>query len=169
MKKQYTAKAVANRFIELSRHHNCNDMTPMKLQRLVYFTYGWSLVVFKKGLIAENIQAWQYGPVIQSIYHEFKIFGNDLVERKAKEIFFDENNILSISIPEIDLDDKETNDLINRIWEVYAIFTPIQLSNLAHEPGTPWDQVRQKCGGEPMGISMQNKLIRSYFASFLNN
>ncbi len=169
MAKQYLAKAVANKFIDIAQEKNCTDLSPMKLQKLIYFAHGWALVVFGGGgLIEEDIQAWPYGPVIQSIYHEFKIFGNERIGKKAEEAFYGGGYALGFSEPEIDPDDQEANNLINRIWEVYGSFTPIQLSNMTHDPGTPWDQIlKQHDGNLPRDLPISNELICSYFTSLV--
>ncbi|WP_366513810.1 type II toxin-antitoxin system antitoxin SocA domain-containing protein [Planktotalea sp.] len=44
----------------------------MKLQKLVYIAYGWHLALSGKKLFTEEIEAWKHGPVVPSLYHEFK-------------------------------------------------------------------------------------------------
>ena len=39
-----------------------------------------------------------------------------------------------------DQEDKQTEELVRKIWDVYGKFTGPQLSNLTHMPGTPWDE-----------------------------
>ena len=34
------------------------------------------LQTHNKPLIAENVVKWQYGPVVKSVYHQFKILGS---------------------------------------------------------------------------------------------
>jgi len=45
----------------------------MKLQKLVYYAHGWHLALNNEPLIDEQVECWQYGPVISSLFHEFKI------------------------------------------------------------------------------------------------
>jgi len=70
-----SALAVANYFIKKGIDTK-KSVSPMKLQKLVYFAHGWRLALYNSPLIDEAIQAWQYGPVIPGIYHEFKHYGN---------------------------------------------------------------------------------------------
>jgi uncharacterized phage-associated protein len=72
--------AIANYFIELAKF-----ITPMKLQKLVYFAHGWCLALADKPLINEKIEAWQYGPVVSSLYREFKKYGNEGITSPAVE------------------------------------------------------------------------------------
>src|SRR5262245_29920187 len=70
----YSALAVANYFLDLAKAKGL-ALDPMKLQKMIFFAHGWSLALYDEKLIDEPIQAWQYGPVVQSVYHEFKSFG----------------------------------------------------------------------------------------------
>src|SRR5215510_7158653 len=63
----YDSKAAANWFLDLGQ-----PLTPMKLQKLVYFAHGWSLALTGVPLIKDAVEAWRYGPVIPALYHEFK-------------------------------------------------------------------------------------------------
>lgn len=49
-------------------------MSLLKLIKLVYLAYGWSIALDYR-LFDEPIVAWKHGPVIRSLYHEFKHFG----------------------------------------------------------------------------------------------
>ena len=69
-----TALEIANYFIEKSLDSGV-DLTPMKLNKLVYIAHGWYLGLSDRPLIGEAAQAWKYGPVIPSIYHRFKAYG----------------------------------------------------------------------------------------------
>ena len=136
----YSAKAVANFFIE---HDKKKRISPMKLQKLVYISHGWYLALYDEYLIDdEYAEAWQYGPVYPSLYHEFKHFGWKPVTTLATDI--DED--FDISPPEIDPDDERTIRLLRRIWKVYGGYTGKQLSSMTHSPGTPWHKAYEKDG-----------------------
>lgn len=51
-------------------------VSPLKLQKLVYFTYVRTLIKNKKRLFDEKIQAWPNGPVVPSLYHALKKYGS---------------------------------------------------------------------------------------------
>lgn len=44
----------------------------LKLQKLVFYSQAISLVINKKPLFQDSIQAWDYGPVIPSLYKKYK-------------------------------------------------------------------------------------------------
>lgn len=47
-------------------------ITPLKLQKLLYYIQGMSLRIFDKPAFLNDILAWQYGPVIKEIYQKYK-------------------------------------------------------------------------------------------------
>ena len=51
------------------------DTTPMHVLKLTYLCHGWMLGIYDHALINEPVEAWQYGPVVPSLYHKYKKFG----------------------------------------------------------------------------------------------
>ena len=90
----FSAKAVANVFLELADAAK-QTLTPMKLQKLVYYAHGWYLGLTGRPLLDELIQAWSFGPVVRSLYNEFKEFGADPITHKATTI----ERIKGLNIP----------------------------------------------------------------------
>lgn len=58
----YSAIAVANSIIKVAKNKGVNDLTPMKIQKLMYFAQFFYLKYFKKILIDDNFVRWKYGP-----------------------------------------------------------------------------------------------------------
>lgn len=167
MSAPYSSKAVANKFIDIAARTG-EKLTPMQIQKLVYFAQGWYLANFRQELIEEDIQAWKFGPVIPVLYHEFKSYGNDQVYGKATEYDFVDSGGLYEITPEIDLSDSNTSNVIEGVWGVYGKYSGIQLSNMTHEQGTPWDVVIQQGGGAMSeNKNIPNTLIQSYFEELM--
>lgn len=140
----YPAKAVANEFLKLAEAGG-NPISPMKLLKLVYFAHGWYLAITDQPLIEERVEAWQYGPVIPVLYHEFKRFGNDSITERAtdapryvggKSI----SDIPYINASACDPSASEVKTLIEKVWKTYGSQTAGQLSSATHQAGTPWAQ-----------------------------
>jgi uncharacterized phage-associated protein len=56
-----------------------DPMTHMKLQKLVYYAQGFSLVVTDEPLFRASIEAWEHGPVCPALYRAFSKFkGNPI-------------------------------------------------------------------------------------------
>jgi uncharacterized phage-associated protein len=170
-KPPYDAKAIANFFLGLAEPENV-ALTPMKLQKLVYYAHGWHLGLTGLPLLNEAIQAWNFGPVIMSLYKEFADFGADPITRKAMEMerapgtsLLDDLNLHEPSIDDYESENTEfVKNLLKRVWRVYGGFTSVQLSNLTHAPGTPWDQINKKYNGNiPKYATIPDELIRQHF------
>lgn len=157
----FTTKAVANRFLHAVWREK-TSVSQMKLQKLVYLAHGWHLGLYHKPLLNEPIEAWNFGPVVRSLYREFANFGQDAITRFATE-FCD----LGLIVPMLDdvFEDEgveHVTKLIERIWEVYGEFTAIQLSNMTHEKGSPWDQCyKRNKGRRPVIIG--DPIIQKYY------
>ena len=80
----HSAKHVANHF--LSNFLRCG-ITSLKIQKLVYISHGWNYAFRDDHLIDDElVEAWLYGPVFPSLYHEFKYRGELPVISLAKEL-----------------------------------------------------------------------------------
>jgi uncharacterized phage-associated protein len=52
----------------------------LKLQKLLYYSQGTHLVLNDgKPLFPENVEAWDYGPVVPEVYREYRSFGFDII------------------------------------------------------------------------------------------
>ena len=135
----YTATHVAYFFITRAQDEKV-ALTQMQLMKLVYIGYGWVLAVLDRKLFDEPVEAWQHGPVIESLYHTFKHFGASPITTIGTEFDLDE---LDVKTPQIDHEDKDARVVLEKVWEVYKHFTANALRSKTHEGGTPWSEVYQ--------------------------
>lgn len=162
-----TAKAVANFFLGVGRTRKA-EISPLKIQKLVYVSHGWHLALGDEPLVSdEYVEAWQYGPVFPSVYHEFKHYGRSAILRDGTEFEFDATtNEFHVVTPHVDAGDANAHALLDRIWEVYGGFSGLQLSAMTHAPGTPWAITRKKHQGM-RNIHIQNDLIRQHYREMM--
>ncbi|MEO0637649.1 MAG: type II toxin-antitoxin system antitoxin SocA domain-containing protein [Pseudomonadota bacterium] len=113
-------------------------ISQLKLMKLVYIAYGWHLALNEIRLYDEPIYAWEHGPVVRSIYDEFKNFGKRPITRRATEVDWDTFELMEPRVPE---DDAETRWVLDRVWATYKDFRAWTLRNKTHEAGGPWDKV----------------------------
>ncbi len=132
---KYLPAHIANFFLWKAEEEGVEDMTPMKLIKLVYFSYAWYLAIFNKKIFDEKIEAWRYGPVIPSIYHEFKRFGNSPIKQFAINF---EPETGETSYPIIDQNDTEILQVAQTIWNFYKDKSGDQLSQITHQEHSPW-------------------------------
>ena len=167
----YDPLAVANYFLEHA-WENGDQLSNMKLQKLVYYAHGWHLALTEQPLIDRRIEAWPWGPVVPAIYHEFKFYGNEPIlglAPDALEDADDDGEIPPCVIPEDSEGKPYAIRLLNRIYEVYGGYTPSQLSNMTHAEGTPWEQISKQYGGQiPKRTVIEDEAIREYFKTHLN-
>ena len=141
---KYTSAHVANYILKTFFKENI-EITPIKLQKLLYICYGWNLAFSNKKLFDEPIQAWKWGPVVPSIYYYY---------RKMKEVpnnyyvgVFDEEKFDYSSlemVPIIPEDDEETTDVLKLVLSNYKNKSAFDLVSITHEKESPWDKVYNK-------------------------
>jgi uncharacterized phage-associated protein len=169
----YRPDAIANFFIT-EYDPVASGLTPMKLQKLVYFAHGWYLALKDEPLIADGIQAWQYGPVIVKLYHKLKehqnspvtepIVEHDLVRENGKPAHPLRIATIVHSLDDLPSEKPFVTVLLQRIWNIYGQHDAIQLSKMTHEEGSPWDQTLKKFGGRlPQNAQIPNEIIRDFF------
>jgi uncharacterized phage-associated protein len=133
----YTPSHIANYILWKAKEDGVKDITPMKLLKLVYFSYAWYLATYDKPLFSEKVEAWQYGPVIPSLYHEFKRFGSCPVTSYSAAYSEDQKTIY----PLINRNDDNTCNVIDAVWNCYKDRGANQLSTITHEHDSPWAKV----------------------------
>ncbi len=99
-------------------------LTPMQLIKLVYLSHGWTLGLYGRPLIKQDVEAWKYGPVIPELYQAIKQYRSSPV----REIICIEETIDEIFV-----------DVIEQVYKIYGSFTGIELSMLTHEKDSPWE------------------------------
>ncbi len=118
MSTSYSAKDIANYFLWKAHQENQELLSNMKLQKLMYYSQGLNLALNHTPLFKEEIEAWTYGPVVSSLYHEYKCY-------EASGIPADPNfDPLSI--------DDDTKDFLDEIYSVFGQFSAIRLMDVAH-------------------------------------
>ena len=151
----YDSRRVANFFLDKS------PLTQMKLHKLLFYAHGWHLGFKSKPLLDEVLEAWTYGPVVPSIYSEFRGFGSRLIDIPAYWVNPETGHFEPV--PPIESDEGYAGRLLERVWEVYREFTALQLSAMTHRPDSPWSKAREGYSGVVRYPEIQNKLIKKYF------
>lgn len=105
-------------------------ITPMKLQKLIYFAYRDYLQKTGQRAFNDSIQTWKYGPVVQSIYDEFKSFGANPITRFARDA---QDKVYVVVEPAL-------KDCIDQVWNRYKCYSGIDLSKMTHKDGTAWSK-----------------------------
>ena len=74
--KIYAARDIANYLLSRADAED-NDISNMKLQKLCYYAQAYCTSMRGAPLFGESLQAWDHGPVVEQLYHEYKKYGRD--------------------------------------------------------------------------------------------
>lgn len=130
----YSAIKLANEMIEIAKQDG-RQLTPLQLIKLVYISHGWGFV-FRNGepLLNEPVQAWQYGPVVPSLYHAVRNYRSAPIT----------GLVPGDSDPQA-LDD-HAKELLKVVYNRYRHLSGTQLSALTHMEDTPWSKAWNERG-----------------------
>lgn len=131
----YNPIYVANNFIKRSFETGC-PITPMKLQKLLYFFYRDYMQKTDRPAFSERFMVWQYGPVLGSIYHEFKRFGGGNIVSYG----FDCGKVYIVE----ETPGTDFTNILNKIWSETYNIDAISLSKLTHDVNGAWNKAFQK-------------------------
>lgn len=148
----YSVFDVANYFLAIEKNKLQEQITHLKLQKLVYYAQGASLAFYKRRLFSEEIQAWLHGPVCPKLYECFKhtkelpnLIGN---EREKALILIRQDN--------------DSNHVLTGVWKAFGNYSGSRLENMTHQE-TPWlEAIRHGRNTVITPESMYN-----YFVQFL--
>lgn len=132
--KTVSAATVGRELVALAKAED-RQLTPLEVMKLVYISHGWHLGYLSQSLLTEEVEAWQYGPVVPDLYQKLKQY-------RASPV---------LAIPEDASDftdklDSNQKALIKSVYNSYKHLRGIQLSSLTHQPGTPWSVTWEKHG-----------------------
>jgi uncharacterized phage-associated protein len=112
-------------------------ITPLKMQKLVYYAYAWTLAIEHTRLFQDKFQAWPNGPVIPDLYQQLKRYG-------ASPIAIDFAGVGNESVQK-QLMDKipvAVRDVLDEVYETYMPLTAFELVSLTHNE-LPWKNARK--------------------------
>ncbi len=140
----YSAEDVARYVIDYSWSKHV-PVSNLRLQKILYFVQAEFLVEKDRPCFDDVICAWTFGPVVPSVYYEYKVFG-------------------SASIPADGIDRKDycfnssDRELINGIVDECNNYSTAQLVEITHHQ-RPWITAVDN----PVDSVIYPKNIREYF------
>ena len=128
----YAPTLIANNILNRAFAEKCR-ISPMKLQKILYFVAAEYQKETKRSLFSEWFETWQYGPVLRSVYNEFRPFGRDYITRFAKDA---ENNSRMIN----ESADPALQRALESVWATTKERSAIELSRITHFENSAWDK-----------------------------
>lgn len=121
----YKVQDIANFFLRAIDRNSGSSITPLKLQKLLYFAQGHYLAKYDKPLFEEDFEAWVHGPVIPEIYQKYKEFTFENIPEP--ENYFE-------NAPDFN---EEIMNFMAFILEKYSIYDGKYLEKMTHQE-EPW-------------------------------
>lgn len=101
------------------------SISNLKLQKLLYFVQAQFLVKYGRPAFDEDIEAWDFGPVVPEAYHYFKMWGSsEIPSMIAKGV----EKVIHL----------EHQNTMDEILEQCAPFSATYLVELTHNQ-SPWE------------------------------
>lgn len=117
----------------------------LKLQKLLYYVYAEFLQKKGKRLFYEDIVAFKYGPVVEDVFHKYRVHGSAKIGYKEDETFIlkAEDVALTPSFMKIASSEHglDAIEVIADILEKYKDASAGELVDKTHRAGGPWDTV----------------------------
>lgn len=145
----YNALSVAHYIIGY-----CNErgrgISNLKLQKLLYFVQAEFLVSSPGNTpcFKDRIEAWDFGPVVPNVYHQYKLFGSSIIPARM-------NDALAAYYEDIAFEDQL---LIDAIVDDVSKYTASQLVQITHNQA-PWKNAYRR----GLNNEITNKAILDYF------
>lgn len=136
---------VAEFFIQIANQSEDDQITNLKLNKLLYYAQGVHLARTGVPLFSEQISAWPLGPVVPSIYHRYKCCGKNPISM-SDEVF----DCSSFSEDEL--------DAMLDVMREFGQYTGAKLVSLTHMQDTPWS-VAHLAGK----TTIESDAIRAFF------
>ena len=121
--------------IDISSFFIKKGVTPLKLQKLLYYSQVWFFVKNDNALFDDKIQAWIYGPVVYDVWAEFRFMKRSSIipNNRAKNLNLEKSII----------------DHLEEVWRSYGHLSGSDLVDLTHND-LPWKKSRKGLlGNEP--------------------
>lgn len=129
----------------------CRDITPLSLQKALYYVQGFNYAFFGRFLFKEDCEAWIHGPVYRDIYRRYSSYCYDPID--------------SIDEPDISIMSAEEKVLLDSVVKHICCYSGKTLESFTHIE-TPWISTR---GNLPAEAStdrvIPKQIIGEYFSS----
>lgn len=115
----------------------------LQLQKILYFIQVAFLQKKDRPAFEENVEAWQFGPVVPGVYYNFSGYGG-----------------MKIPVSEGEYTDVACEDEIDEICKDSISKKPWELVEISHEKGKPWDRIYKN--GEGLRDIIDQDTIKKY-------
>ena len=156
----YDARSIANFVLDRAASQSIG-ISNLHIHKILYFAHGSFLLQRNRQLIAQHFEAWEYGPVIQDLYHQFKKFDRSAILERATRL-----NVLTAQyeIAQYQLEDKDA-ELLTELVDYFIRIPAEMLSEWSHAKDGPWYEAWHYEGKSNPGMKINNRAIAQWFAT----
>lgn len=120
------------------------DYSKSELQKLVYFCYAEYLKETGKSLFSDQIYAFQYGPVAESLYFDTKEYNTEKLREKIIDNFDERSQQISECRIQKAEDGLDKLHIIDRTINQLGNLSVNDLVELSHEADGPWKRTYEQ-------------------------
>lgn len=106
-------------------------VSPMKLQKILYFVASEYAKRSNAPLLSEQFQAWRYGPVVRSVYDEYRSFGAAPIRAYGKDA-------RGVAYMADEAKDANLSQALDAVWQSVKGRSAVELSRITHLPDSAW-------------------------------
>lgn len=129
----------------------CEDITPLALQKLLYYVQGFYYAFANRFIFEENCEAWVHGPVFRDIYYKYREYRFDPIS------VCDTLDDLNLTVSEKSIIDSVIKNLSCYSGRILEAFTHAE---------TPWLATRADLSASvSTDRKIDKKLIGEYFTA----
>lgn len=161
---KYQTFAVANYILDKLRRHGINDITNLKLQKMLYIAYGLHWCLYEENLFESQIQAWKLGPVVPDVYNEFKDFSDKSITTEAG-IDADGDGVVIFPTFDKNFPEFKNFNAMTMACVIHGNKKASTLVNITHKNGSAWKSYESRINNGEKFIPMDIELIRAEFNS----
>ena len=130
------------------------DITPLALQKILYYIQGFSTYFFDRPIFNDNAEAWVHGPVYREIYDRFSYYRYNPISKNEFESY---NEIDSLNAKEIKLIDSVINN--------FGVYSGKTLEKMTHTT-IPWEEGRKELSEEEYSSNIIDiDTMKDYFTN----
>lgn len=141
------ARDIARYFLGTFEPESGDNISNLKLQKLLYYAQGFHVAMHDgEPMFSESVEAWQHGPVVRSLYHEYSKYGWRAIDQPQDFDLYD-------YLP-------EDRELLDAVYLHYGQFSAKHLEWMTHQE-RPWKET-------PQNNVISSKVLREYFTEIVN-
>lgn len=129
-----------------------SPITPLKLQKLVYYAQAWHLALHDEPLVDADFEAWVHGPVNRDLFTRFRHLKYRAIEQEVNAPILDER----------------TEDFMQELLDEYLPLDAYELEMLTHRE-EPWMAARGTLAAEePSQEIISRRTMQRYYKTQIN-